>query len=562
MRNMNKLLILFALFSVLKQSAWFPMQLILCICLFFFVIISVFFKRNVENSSSELDPDLISGNRYAIGFFIMLCICFFIPVATFKADIYRAVFELLRWFLLVFPFFISKRESKRCMMKGIYYGCTAAAFIGIIAFFMPVYFFTGEAAKWAKEIDGVYRMQSIFAYANTTAVICGAGIFLGIYFWEESNRKKPIHFMWITINCIAMVLTFSRLGMVCFMIAALFIFCKKYKMFKYISAVFAAVFVVTTIILFVLGKENLLLGSTLACRFIYWYDAFFVILKNPLGIGASTWENLQYKIQSAIYHMQYVHNGFLQLALEGGVAALATFIAFIVYCLKPGRDKEKNKVTDHDSYILAIIILIILHSFVDIDLSYPTILVILGIMLSYIKSASVPVSGTSPDTVLMPGSDTGKSKEAKFRTSPERVPCSVIMVTSIAFILAAAVFPKAYKANKPESADAYEEIIAKYEKSPGDIELISKLYNDAYQKNDPEGMYVWSKELITAAPRCQWAYNDYVSSMNQFFEDKNDEKYIEEKNALYERVEIINNTMNPLCKYLSKHRTIVITGLD
>ncbi|NLY42906.1 MAG: O-antigen ligase family protein [Clostridiaceae bacterium] len=114
-----------------------------------------------------------------------------------------------------------------------------------------------------------------------------------------------------------------------------------------------------------------LMGSTFASRLVYMQDGLSIILKNPImGIGPGGWMERQFIYQTAQYFVRYVHNGFIQLALDAGVGALAVFIAIIVIFYVHIIRKYKKTHEFYYFIILMIMTLIMLHSLLDIDMSF------------------------------------------------------------------------------------------------------------------------------------------------------------------------------------------------
>ena len=71
-------------------------------------------------------------------------------------------------------------------------------------------------------------------------------------------------------------------------------------------------------------------GQTLVERLIQMRDAAVVVAANPLlGIGPEAWRFLYPYVQSAQYVATSVHCGYLQIALDVGLAGAALFVAAI-----------------------------------------------------------------------------------------------------------------------------------------------------------------------------------------------------------------------------------------
>ena len=139
-------------------------------------------------------------------------------------------------------------------------------------------------------------------------------------------------------------------------------------------------------------KEDIIIGSTLACRLIYWNDALKVIISHPFGIGIDNWQNIQYEVQSAAYTVKYVHNGFLQLGLDGGLIVLFGVLFLIGKGFFDIIIKYKNTKEDFYLYLLSILTLIVVHGFVDIDFAYGTIWLAMGIVLCFVNDGEFKIN--------------------------------------------------------------------------------------------------------------------------------------------------------------------------
>lgn len=69
-------------------------------------------------------------------------------------------------------------------------------------------------------------------------------------------------------------------------------------------------------------------SATLAERVICWRDGFSVLLAHPLGLGYKGFAMLENAIQTGPYSVQYVHNDWLQMALDYGVIGGIGFLVF------------------------------------------------------------------------------------------------------------------------------------------------------------------------------------------------------------------------------------------
>ncbi len=67
--------------------------------------------------------------------------------------------------------------------------------------------------------------------------------------------------------------------------------------------------------------------SSFLTRLLYWKDAVPVVLRHPFGLGYQGYRAVQGSIQHGVYHVSYVHNEVLQLALDIGWIPVILLIA-------------------------------------------------------------------------------------------------------------------------------------------------------------------------------------------------------------------------------------------
>ena len=148
--------------------------------------------------------------------------------------------------------------------------------------------------------------------------------------------------------------------------------------------------------------------------------------------------------------------------------------------------------------MITILTFIVVHSFVDINFAYGIVWFVIGLILSLSRTEKVIKSNFAIPIVLM-----------------------VIALTAIMI---------------PE-----KEYI-----NPYPIE-----YQQAYEINDLEKMNVISTEWVNNAPRHQAAYDARYYVLDKLSDN---EGLIE----LQSQKEEVNKTMNSLCKYLTRHKEIVL----
>ena len=403
------------------------------------------------------------------------------------------LYEGLKVALLFIGISVSKSEDKKTLIGGFYIGISIASAFGIIAYILGM-----DGQEFVNSIDGTRVLQGSFGYANTMALFSGIGIILSVYYRSLNKDYKFIHECILLINAIAFIMTKSLFGFVCLGIAIVLTLYIKSKVSRKYILISAGIVIVGILGIFITGNEEVLLRSTVANRLIYWQDALKVILKHPFGIGVHNWESIQYGVQTADYSVKYVHNGFIQLLLDGGILAFAGLVVLIVYGYIGLIKKYIEKKNELYLFMITILTFIVVHSFVDINFAYGIVWFVIGLILSLSRTEKVVKSKLAIPIVLM-----------------------VIALTAI-------VIPEKEYIN------------------PYPVE-----YQQAYENNDLEKMNVISAEWVNNAPRHQAAYDARYYVLDKLNDNEGLIKLQSQK-------EEVNKTMNGLCKYLTRHKEIVL----
>ena len=429
--------------------------------------------------------------KQAVG--VLLLVTGLVVSDVFIGHSINFLYEGLKVALLFIGISVSKSEDKKTLIGGFYIGISIASAIGIIAYILGM-----DGQELINSIDGARVLQGTFGYANTMALFSGIGIILSVYYRSLNKDYKFIHECILLINVIAFIMTKSLFGFVCLGISIVLAFYIKSKVSRKYILISAGVLIVGILGIFITGNEEILLRSTVASRLIYWQDALKVILKHPFGIGVHNWESIQYGIQTADYSVKYVHNGFIQLLLDGGVLAFAGLVVLIVYGYIGLIKKYIEKKSELYLCMITILTFIVVHSFVDINFAYGIVWFVIGLILSLSRTEKAIKSNFAISIVLM-----------------------VIALTAIMI---------------PE-----KEYI-----NPYPIE-----YQQAYEINDLEKMNVISTEWVNDAPRHQAAYDARYYVLDKLSDNEGLIKLQSQK-------EEVNKTMNGLCKYLTRHKEIVL----
>lgn len=185
------------------------------------------------------------------------------------------------------------------------------------------------------------------------------------------------------------------------------------------------------------------LGSeTVQERFVFYQDAFQIAQRNLLiGNGGGAWQDLYGMYQSYLYYSTQAHSYIMQILVETGILGMLSWIAAVVlfYFLAIRAFLKKSVSKDILNAIICGVSALLLHSFIDFDLSLPAITIILWILIAMLTALTV-------------------KKERNIRPAISIAVSAVLIVVSIATVAA-------YGANQH-----------------GDALMDAENYQEAYQK--------------------------------------------------------------------------------
>lgn len=304
----------------------------------------------------------------------------------------------------------------------LFYTAVAASLLGLLTYCSVL------------PIDGsvlfdryIYRLQSVFGYANAAAAFFGCGYFAFLQSYSTDRKKYKLP-MGLCI-LLALYLTVSKACIPIFLAVgtlyvwketsarSLFIFQSIYTavfavlialcvgagsnvLAVILTAAFAAFGVLLEIknrpvyfkiwlfcaaaaaVLFAVLLFRGSLLSTLSLRFTYMRDALPLLFQNPLlGVGPASWQLLQYSVQTTAYSASHIHNGFLEFAVENGILFALLFLAVMAAGLVLAWRRRMHGEA-------SILLFVSLHACLDCDLSFASILLILGCTVGTVISAA------------------------------------------------------------------------------------------------------------------------------------------------------------------------------
>lgn len=151
---------------------------------------------------------------------------------------------------------------------------------------------------------------------------------------------------------------------------------KKYERFKYIPDAITNRF-----------KNFDLKSISITSRSQFMKDGMKIFKDYPfVGAGGGAWKNLYRKYQSYPYNTTEVHNFYVQYAVEVGILGLAVLSIILIQLFIGFIKSIKNK----SDYLLVYcaVLLLLIHSFIDFNLSLPAVAFILWILIGILNNDS------------------------------------------------------------------------------------------------------------------------------------------------------------------------------
>lgn len=274
---------------------------------------------------------------------LFLVLAFF--VSFWAIDASENLFGVLRLSVLYLWMWLlrcSEKEARERAVSSIPVWGSVMVLVCVCAWFVP----SIKNGFWEND-----RLAGFFQYANTSALFLAVGMMLLISEAKKTCKKKAALLIQGVILMAGMLLTGSRSVLLLFLLWAVY-FALKNKAFQKPFALAAvtlgclgAVFVLVTKNTQNIGRIFTLFSSnsTFWGRLLYDRDALVLLTQKWYGLGRMGYYYSQGTFQSGVYHVRYVHNDFLQTALDYGIAALVLLCVFLGWQFVCGRQERRAK---------------------------------------------------------------------------------------------------------------------------------------------------------------------------------------------------------------------------
>lgn len=242
---------------------------------------------------------------------------FYLITALFAVDRGMALagfFKVLPVVLFLFLLLQFERETVRESLKVIPYSGLTMLVLSAITWFIPPltdYFYNNG------------RLGGFFQYSNTFALYLLLGmIILGNL--EKKTRATGVKMLALFAG---VLLTGSRTIFVFCLLNLIVIFIRDRSVRKPMLITSGIVLAVVLAAVAITGSfDNIgrfmtisLQESTFVGRLLYDKDGLQLLLKHPFGLGYYGYYYLQPSIQTGVYTVRFIHNDWLQFALDAGI---------------------------------------------------------------------------------------------------------------------------------------------------------------------------------------------------------------------------------------------------
>lgn len=237
---------------------------------------------------------------------------------------------------------------------------------------------------WMFELFRNGRLESTLGYANSLAVLLAAGAYLSWKAFRENHGK--IYIGLLVLQLVGLVQTGSRSVLVLFAV----ICCVELVRLRG-KALFALLGILAGGAAIAVGLANSYSteifrrfseiswnAPELQLRRQYWSDGLNLLKEHWVaGLGGGGWA----VEHSSWYYVKYLHQFYLQVALEVGIVGL---IAFLLVVFAPAYRSRETVL--HAGFVWLLVGFLLLHVAVDIDFEYPLCFGLLVLLLARAES--------------------------------------------------------------------------------------------------------------------------------------------------------------------------------
>jgi O-antigen ligase len=267
-------------------------------------------------------------------------------------------------------------------------------------------------------------------------------------------------------------------------------------------------------------------SSSFLARLDFYSDAVGIMRNSSLfGTGAGGWDSLYHQYQDHLYWTTEVHNHFLQAGVEAGLPGLLAWIGIagvLLFCLY--RLWQRRNLIGQSQYMLVLstacaALGLVLHSFIDFDLSIPSLQILLFAFFGLISGAyNAEFSGRPVG---------GNTTSFRVRPSLSRIITGLVVLLSLLLMITGGCFAMAAfhadKAEKAAQAGQYPRALSHYDTAARLDPLNGKYYTDfarfcavMWSRVEPDrtDSPLYKQAVMEARLAEDLAWNDYKTMLS------------------------------------------------
>lgn len=240
---------------------------------------------------------------------------------------WMGMLRLCGWMLFALLVLQWPLEQRRRLLMCVPVSGAVAVAVSLLAGLNPV---------WRPFFYEAGRLAGPFQYANTFALFLLIGLMMLPSAWPR--------WLWGGIALLLLfgiVATGSRSGLILLVLWLAFVLVRHHQACRVlpllgiiaIAGIALALWNDGWVFARFLKTDSL---STVWGRLLYNKDGIRLLLQRPLGVGYLGWFYLQRMIQTGVYNVRYVHNDWLQMALDYGLPAALALLGLVIWRLRKG----------------------------------------------------------------------------------------------------------------------------------------------------------------------------------------------------------------------------------
>lgn len=292
--------------------------------------------------------------------------------------------------LILYALTLWQEEKKEYALRVLpYFGAASAVICGLLSlipFVSDLFLVSG-------------RLSGFFQYPNTFAMF----LLICELLLMSKTPLKLLDYITFGVLIVGLLFTGSRTVFLLFIasnFAMLLTVSSKKIRIPVLAVAIVGIGIVLIIALF--GPEGNVFSrylkfglteSTFVGRLLYFSDALPLLLKYPFGLGYMGYHFLQGSIQTGVYNVAFVHNDFLQIALDIGIIPALLFVSGIVAFFFKKQVSLQRKL---------IVLTLCMHSMFDFNLQFTAMFMLLILLTDTESGKQIVLKNVTALKIVLP----------------------------------------------------------------------------------------------------------------------------------------------------------------